>query len=316
MTHGIAPTRIFVTGASGFVGAATVRKLVKQGRNVAVLLRANSDPWRIASVMPHLEVIRGDLSRLDEVADAVIDFAPQAVAHLAWEGVKGGDRNHRMQLANVQAAFSLYQLARRAGAAYMVGLGSQAEYGPCSGVIHETTSTNPTTVYGATKLCTGLTLDRLARSENFAFGWLRLFSTYGPGDDPSWLIPYTTLQLLEGNRPALTPAEQVWDYLYVDDVAAGVVAAIDRQISGFFNLGSGDPVRLKNIINIVRDHIDPNLPLGYGEIDYRPDQVMHLEADVHALKQATGWRPSVSLEEGIAETINWFRAHWSQGKFI
>lgn len=302
-----AADRILVTGASGFVGAAVVRKLVTQGRQVAVLLRASSNAWRLAKMLSQVHVIRGELGRLDAVEDAVQAFAPQAVAHMAWEGVKGADRNNSIQLANVQATFSLYQLAQRVGATYMVGLGSQAEYGPCSGRIHESTPTRPTTVYGATKLCTSLTLDRLAAAEDFAFGWLRLFSTYGPADDPSWLIPYVTLRLLQGNRPALTAAEQVWDYLHVDDVAASVIAAIDNQARGLYNLGSGSAVPLREIITLVRDQIDPALPLGFGEVPYRPDQVMHLEADITALTAATGWRPAIDLATGIRETVDWFR---------
>ena len=193
-----------------------------------------------------------------------------------------------------------------ASAALLV-LGSQAEYGPCSGRIHETTPTCPTTVYGATKLGTGLALDRLASAEGFAFSWLRLFSTYGPADDPSWLIPYVTLQLLQGKRPALTAAEQVWDYLHVDDVAAGVIAAIDHRARGLYNLGSGRAVPLRQIITQVRDQIDPALPLGFGEVPYRPDQVMHLEADIGALTAATGWQPELELADGIASTVAWFR---------
>lgn len=302
-----AADRVLVTGASGFVGAAVVRQLVAQGRQVAVLLRASSNPWRLAGVLPQLQVIQGELGRLDAVAEAVLAFAPQAVAHLAWEGVKGADRNHPMQLGNVAASFALYHLARRAGAGCFVGVGSQAEYGPCSGCIHETTPTRPTTVYGATKLGTSLALDRLASADDFAFAWLRLFSTYGPADDPSWLIPYVTLQLLQGKRPALTAAEQVWDYLHVDDVAAGVIAAIDQRARGLYNLGSGHAVPLRQIITQVRDQIDPALPLGFGELAYRPDQVMHLEADIGALTAATGWQPKVTLAQGIASTVDWFR---------
>lgn len=300
-------TRIFVTGASGFVGAAVVRQLVAEGRQVAVLLRTSSNPWRISNLLSQVQLIQGELSHLDAVADQLRAFAPQAVAHMAWEGVKGSDRNNPIQLGNVQATFTLYQLAQRVGATYMVGLGSQAEYGPCAGRIHESTPTRPTTVYGATKLCTGLALDRLASAGGLPFGWLRLFSTYGPADDPSWLIPYVTLQLLQGKRPALTAAEQIWDYLHVDDVAAAVVAAIDHQACGLYNLGSGRALPLRQIITSVRDQTNPALPLGFGEVPYRPDQVMHLEADISALTKATGWHPKVNMEAGICSTVNWYR---------
>lgn len=301
------PDRILVTGASGFVGAAMVRQLVAQGRQVAVLLRAGSDTRRLHGLLNKITVLRGSLDALSAVQPAIHAFAPEAVAHLAWEGVKGADRNHAVQLKNVVASIETYQIARASGASYFVGLGSQAEYGPRTGRISEDMPTHPTTVYGATKLGTGLMLERLSAASDFAFGWLRLFSTYGPQDDPSWLIPYVTTQLLSGAKPSLTGAEQVWDYLYVDDVAAGVIAAIDARARGIFNLGSGRACPLRDIITMVRDWVDPDLPLGFGEIPYRPDQVMHLEANIDALCQAAAWSPTVSLSDGIAATVAWHR---------
>lgn len=301
------PNRILVTGGSGFVGAALVRQLIAQGREVAVLLRGNDMPWRLRDMWSHIQVIHGDLTRLSEAASAIQIFRPQAVAHLAWEGVKGADRNHSMQLSNVQASFELYRLVRDAGAEGFVGLGSQAEYGPCEGRITESTPTRPTTLYGATKLGTALALDRLAVAEGFPFAWLRLFSTYGPADEPTWLIPYVTRQLLASKRPVLTLAEQLWDYLHVRDVAAAVVAVLDQQPRGLFNLGSGQAVPLRTIIERVRDEVDAALPLGFGEVPYRPDQVMHLEADITALSAACGWRPTIDLASGIRETVDWFR---------
>jgi nucleoside-diphosphate-sugar epimerase len=307
MSRHLLPNRILVTGASGFVGAAVVRQLIDQGREVIALLRGNDVPWRLRDIWPRIQVIRADLTRLSEAASAIKLLRPQAVAHLAWEGVKGADRNHPMQLNNVQASFELYRLAREAGAESFVGLGSQAEYGPCEGRITEATLTRPTTLYGATKLGTALALDRLALAEDFPFAWLRLFSTYGPTDEPNWLIPYVTRQLLARQRPALTSAEQVWDYLHVRDVAAAVVAVLDSQPRGLFNLGSGQAVPLRTIIERVRDEVDASLPLGFGEVAYRPDQVMHLEADISALSAACGWRPTIDLASGIRETVDWFR---------
>jgi nucleoside-diphosphate-sugar epimerase len=188
-----------------------------------------------------------------------------------------------------------------------VGLGSQAEYGPQTGRIREDCPTRPTTLYGAAKLATCLMLERAAASSGRGFAWLRLFSTYGPGDDPSWMIPYLIRCLLARERPSLTAAEQVWDYLHVDDAAAAVVAVMDMDAVGVFNLGSGRASPLRDIVTFIRDCIDPALPLGLGEVPYRADQVMHLEADVSALHAATGWAPSVPLQDGLRAVVDDYR---------
>jgi nucleoside-diphosphate-sugar epimerase len=299
--------RVFVTGATGFVGARVVRQLVEQGRDVAVLLRDSSNSRRIDDLLDRCTVVRASLTQLDVARGPLERFAPEAVLHLAWEGVKGADRNSAIQMDNVGASIQLYRLTEEVGCRHFIGLGSQAEYGPLSGKITEADPTRPTTVYGAAKLATGILLERAAAASGRPFAWLRLFSSFGPDDDPSWMIPYLINTLLAGDKPSLTRAEQIWDYMHVDDVAAGVIAALDAGARGFFNLGSGAARPLNEIITLIRDAIDPSLPLGFGEVPYRPDQVMHLEADITALCGASSWKPAVSLETGIVETVDWYR---------
>lgn len=306
MTH-MRRQRVFVTGATGFVGSFLVRQLLADSRDVAILMRPTSDTWRIANVLDHVHIINGSMEDVAGFAPQLIGFAPDAVAHLAWRGVTNTHRNDAAQILNVAESVALYAHARDAGCTRFVGMGSQAEYGPVSARLDEQVPTRPTTVYGAAKLSAALLLDRLAAADGVAFAWLRLFSSYGPKDDPSWLVPYMARRLLAGERPALTPGEQIWDYIYVEDAAAAVLASLDVDASGFFNLGSGVGRPLRTIIEAVRDAIDPALPLGIGEVPYRPDQVMHLEADISALTAATGWTPRMPLDEGLARTIEWLR---------
>lgn len=297
--------RIFITGATGFVGSFLTRQLVDTGREVAILLRPTSDCWRIADILDRVHIIEGTMENVAGFAPKLADFRPDAVAHLAWRGVTNQFRNDASQTLNVGESIALYSSACASGCERFVGMGSQAEYGPVSARLDEKVPTRPTTVYGAAKLSTALMLDRLAEADGLSFAWLRLFSSYGPKDDLSWLIPYMALKLMGGERPALTPGEQIWDYIYVEDAAAAVAAALDSSATGFFNLGSGEGRPLRSIIETVRDLIDPSLALGFGEIPYRPDQVMHLEANITALKTATGWEPQIPLEEGLARTIDW-----------
>ena len=300
--------RVLVTGGTGFVGSRLVHRLVEQGYSVALLLREMSDARRLRDVIDCCTIVRGDLSRVEVLRAPLLSFAPECVIHLAWEGVKGAYRNHPMQLLNVSTSIKLFQITGEIGCSAFVGLGSQAEYGPLTGRIDEGAPTRPTTTYGAAKLSTGCVLERAAAAVGRPFSWLRLFSSYGPDDDPTWLIPYVIRTLLAGQRPKLTRAEQIWDYIHVDDVAEAILATLRTQARGIFNLGSGEARPLREIVEQIRDNIDPMLPLGFGELDYRPDQVMHLECDISALHAVTGWAPRVPLEEGLARTIEWHRS--------
>ncbi len=302
--------RILLTGASGFLGANVLRRLIAERAEVAVLLRDPGSAWRIRDELAAARVVRGDLADADRFEADVASFAPTHLVHLAWEGVAGAQRNDPAQHRNVTHAMRLLEIAMAAGVRHFVGLGSQAEYGLSPVRASESAPTAPTTMYGAAKLATCLLAQRLCELGGVRFAWLRLFSSYGPRDNPEWMIPYLARKLLRGERPALTAAEQRWDYLYIDD-AAEAVCAVARagNATGVFNLGSGSAPPLKDVIEHIRREIDPRLPLGYGEVPYRPDQVMHLEADIGRLTASTGWRPRTALADGIRNTVDWYREH-------
>ncbi|MCE9606319.1 MAG: NAD(P)-dependent oxidoreductase [Planctomycetia bacterium] len=302
--------RIFLTGATGFIGSHTLRCLTASSdHEVAILVRPDSDVSRIRDLLSQVRVVTSDLDRPSNLGPKLERFRPDAVVHLAWDGVLNSARNQAEQQTNISRALDLVRLTHGAGAKHWIGLGSQAEYGPCADRIDETTPTHPTTLYGAAKLTTCRQTQALCATLGMRYAWLRLFSAYGPHDDPSWLIPYIALKLLRGERPTTTAGEQRWDYVYVEDVAAAIVAILAAPAAqGIFNVGSGTTATIREIIEQVRDAIDPNAEIGFGEVPYRPDQVMRLEANITRLRAATGWQPRVSLVEGLSRTVAWCRS--------
>jgi nucleoside-diphosphate-sugar epimerase len=301
--------RALVTGATGFVGSHILARLIGRGAEVAILRRAGGDPWRIRHLLPRVAQLVGGLSDADELAEPIAAFAPEVVLHLAWGGV---DRRRRedagQHRANVEGSLRLLRIAAEAGCRTWIGLGSQAEYGPQDRVLDEAAPTSPRDHYGAAKVEACNRSIALCESLGVRFVWLRLFSAYGPADSPTALIPYTISALLRGERPALTPGTQLWDYLYADDAAeAIIVAAATAGVEGIFNLGSGQSLPIREILEIIRDRIDPTLPLGFGDRAFGPGQIMHLQADVGRLARATGWRPRTPLDEGLARTVAWYR---------
>jgi nucleoside-diphosphate-sugar epimerase len=117
------------------------------------------------------------------------------------------------------------------------------------------------------------------------------------------MIQYLISALLRSERPSLTRCEQRWDYIFVDDVADALIRVVEANATGLFNLGAGIAYPLREVVEKIRDLIDPRLDLGLGEVPYRADQVMHLEADISDLQRETGWQPRVSLEDGIRQTV-------------
>lgn len=301
-------TRVFMTGATGAVGAKVVKNLLARGDDLGILIRKNSDLWRIDDSVPALQYITGALEHPESYRDSLIAFKPEAIIHLAWSGVLGKNRNDLQQVkSNLPGTLALMDESYRAGANSFIGVGSQAEYGALQHIISEDMPTTPTTLYGASKLAAGILCNTYAALHGMRFAWMRLFSSYGPQDSPEWMIPYLILTLLRGEKPSLTACEQKWDYLYQADAADAIATVLHRQsASGIFNLGSGTATPLSDTVEYIKDCINPALPIGWGEIPYRPDQVMHLQANVSRLN-AIGWKPATSLTEGLNKTVEWYR---------
>jgi nucleoside-diphosphate-sugar epimerase len=295
--------RVLVTGAGGFLGAHVARALVERGHEVTAVVR--SAPWRLGGV--DARTVQADIGA---PCDGLLaEVRPAVVCDLAWHGVVNRFHHDPVQVAtNLHAHLDLVTAASRAGCRRFIGLGTQAEYGPHAQPIDEQTHAAPVTLYGATKLAVGVIGRQLAVAAGMEFVWLRLFSTYGPMDDPAWLVPSVILSLLRGGCPELTPGTQKWDYLFVEDAAGAVAeAASTAALDGTFNLGSGQPVTVRRIVEMVRDLVDPRLPLGFGARPFGPNQLMHLEADITKLTAAVSWRPTTKLADGLARTVDWYR---------
>ena len=285
-----------------------LRELLSRQHSVHLLLRPCSDTWRITESLGGVTICWGDMCDEASVVSALQTACPDAVCHLAWRGVGNRNRNASWQIENAAATLALMSAAADAECRHFVALGSQAEYGPIDEMVDEERPPNPTTLYGAAKLSAWIHGRIVCSQAHMRLTWLRLFSLYGPMDNPGWLIPSVIAQLLRGERPALTAGEQKWDYLHVDDAARALCEVlVSKSTEGVYNLGSGTAVRLQEIVATVRALIDPSTPLGWGEIPYAADQIMHLEANIAKLTAATCWRPAVTLREGLEKTVDWYR---------
>lgn len=297
-----------VTGPTGTIGHALCRRLLAEGCTVYAVTHPGS---KRADTLPrdeHLHVIffdAADYAALPEQLAEPVD----AFFHLAWAHTIGAGRNDMpAQIANIACTVAAVRAAAQMGCCVFVGAGSQAEYGRVEGLLRPDTPTRPENGYGMAKLCAG----QMSRLECERLGldhvWPRVLSVYGPYDGPSTMISSAIRTLLAGGCPALTEGIQQWDYLYADDAAEAFWRMAVHGCSGaVYPLGSGQALPLRRYMEELRDAIDPALPLGLGQIPYGPRQVMHLQADLSALRQDTGFEPRTAFADGIRKTIEWIR---------
>ena len=294
--------KIFVTGAAGFVGASVVKQAAADGHQVVAAVRSHGKVERLDPSLALVELVSVDLREVDAVPRLLREHRPDAVVHTAWSGVDNISRHDRSQIINnLESSWRLVDAASAAGVRKFVGLGSQGEYGLISGKINEDQRALPTSLYGATKLAV-LNLGRqIAAQSDMSFAWLRLFSTYGPHDNPNWLIPSLIEKMLDNERPRTSLGVQLWDYLYIERCGKRRFSSVEFQQRRryIFNLGSGRPVAVRSIVEQIRDLVRPDLELVFGEIEYRPDQIWHMEADIRRLTELAGWSPRTDLKSGL-----------------
>jgi UDP-glucose 4-epimerase len=301
--------KILVTGAGGFIGAAVVAEALRSGHEVIGTIRPGGDDGRLSNLKSKFNLISVDLRDTALVASVMREYRAEVIVHAAWSGVNNKSRSDNLQITdNIATSCHLLEAGANHGASKFVGLGSQGEYGPFERKIKETDLPRPTTLYGASKLAVHYLTQQLADRAGISYAWVRIFSTYGPGDNPHWLIPMLVNQMLNGQRPKTTLGKQFWDYVFIDDLARAVVSiATQPAAKGVFNLGSGQPVQVRSIVEKIRDLTATKLELIFGEIPYRPDQVWYMEADISRLKTVTGWSPEVDINAGLATTVQWHR---------
>jgi nucleoside-diphosphate-sugar epimerase len=310
--------RCLVTGASGFLGSWLVRQLMQEGHQVLAVVRPGVANPRLSAVASHLEFAYADLATISTLSARAKEFMPDVVYHLAWSGAntKTLVNDPEQIYTNVPATLELVRIAAEAQCKTFLFAGTSVEYGTYQVPVLETDAVAPRNLYGHAKHAMMQLTEALSTTWGMRFCGVRPFWTYGPMDDRLRMIPSVIDQLLEGERPKVTQGEQRWDFLYVQDaVRALSLLAANGGAEGIFNLGSGDARPIREVITSIRDMIDPRLEIGFGEIPYAPNQVMHLEANVDKLKKATGWAPKTSLEEGLGLTIDWHRQQSRRASF-
>lgn len=298
--------RVLLTGATGFIGSHVARHLVGQGHDVHALVREGSDRWRINDLQDRISIVSGGLPLDERAAAAVRTLGPEVCIHAAWFATPGEYLHSERNLDLVASSLSFARSLVRAGCRRIVGLGTCFEYDTRFGFLTETTPTRPESLYAASKLGLGLTLQRFGDVAGVEVAWARLFYQYGPFEDSRRLVPSVIRTVLAGNEASVTPGEQVRDFLHVEDVAAAVCAVAFSDLQGAVNVGSGHPVTVREIVEMIGDLTRCERLIAVGARPYADGDPMFVCADSARLR-GTGWTPRISLHDGLTRTIEWWR---------
>lgn len=305
----LADRDVLVAGGTGFIGRVLARKLEEGGASVFVLARRQHP----SSGTRRSIVVEDWSPQALERALAPHRFA--AVFNLAAYGVSPMARDaDEMVRVNVAAASALVRAAKACGAKVHVHVGSCSEYDAslATTAIAEDHPLETRRLYGASKAAGTLVASAAAAAEELAFVAARLFHVYGPGEADYRLMPTLARRLLAGERVPLSPGTQVRDFLHVDDAVGGLIALASAGMANggqhIVNLGSGAAKSVRDFALAVAaaTRTSPGL-LGFGDLQFRHDDVMHLVADTRRLEKLTAWRPRCDVATGIAAALEGLR---------
>ena len=293
---------VLVAGGSGFIGAHLVRTLREQGHSVTIV--------SIRSSRPSADVISVDLRNRDEVMAALKGRRFERVFNLSGyidhtPFAKGG---RAVLDQHFQAVMNLIEGLDRSALKSFVQVGSSDEYGSAPAPIAETAREAPIAPYSVGKVAATHLVQALSKTEGFPGVVVRLFLTYGPGQDKRRFIPQIVSGCLSGDSFKASEGKQLRDFCYVaDTVDALIKASTATTAQGeIINVGSGRPVTVRSVVETIVKMVGAGRP-EYGAIPYRAGESMALYPDVSKAKRLLGWQAQTSLEDGLRRTIEEFR---------
>lgn len=298
--------RILVIGGSGFIGRHVCRTGRLREYSVSSLsLRPPPNP------LEGVQYLFGDLTDTEHVKRL---FEGR---HFEFLVNCGGYINHKPYFsggkdligAHFQGVQNLLDAVNRDVLKRFVQIGSSDEYGSARAPQSEDCREGPISPYSLAKVAATHFLQMLWRTEKFPSVTARLFLAYGPGQDEQRFLPQIIRGCLEGRRFAVSEGGQLRDFCYVDDIVEGVFRMLEAPgVCGrVVNLASGTPVTIRSMIEQVCACVGRGQP-DFGQVPYRAGENMALWADTSLARKLLNWAPQISLEEGLANTVQYYRS--------
>ena len=297
--------RVIVTGADGFIGTNFIKKLVEQHVEVWAVVYPLSETKHRIMGLKSVHCVETDISELQSKA-AQFPKDVDAFYHFAWQGVNANDRNNLgIQLVNIDLCLKCIEFAATLGVKKFILPGSTSEYLYYGRPINEQAIPSPQNAYGSVKVALRYLAEQHAKQLRLDFIYVVITGIYAADRKDNNVIFYTIDKLLRGEKPSVTKLEQQWDYVNIEDVVEALMLVGEKGKSGaFYAIGHGDNQPLYKYIEVIRDYINPNLPLGIGEVPYANDILPSSCIDLSKLQEDTGFVPCVNFEEGIKAVID------------
>ena len=295
--------KVFLTGASGFIGSHVAKTLLENGHHVAALVMPDDPMPRLQDISSSLKILPASLGDSPVLTKFLHEYRPEACIHLAWYAEPGKYLDAEQNLQSLSESLSLFKMLIAEGCRQIVAAGTCFEYDTDYGYLREETPVRPASLYAASKSSCYWTGHQLAVKASVRFAWGRIFYPYGPMEDPRRLVPAAIKALKQGLSFPASTGEQIRDYIHVADAASAFCTLIEKEANGIFNISTGTPLSVRTVLETIERILNrPNL-LQLGALPSRNWEPPFICGDSTKLRQL-GWSPRYTLEEGLQDTID------------
>jgi len=299
--------RVLLTGATGFIGSFVARELLASGHEVHALVEPGASLGRLADLADQVRVHEADMLDREGLARACAGAAASTCVHLAWYATPGKYLHAEENIALVQASVDLFHAAVKHGCTRFVGAGTCIEYDTSHGLLREDhTPLAPRSLYAVCKNALHGILRELAPRHGVSLAWLRFFFLYGPTESPGRLVADVLGRLSRGEEAPCSLGSQVRDFAHVHDVARAAAVVTTSEATGAFNLGSGVPVTVREVVETIGRVTGRSDLLRVGALPQREGDPPFICADVRRLR-GLGVSPRYDLESGLRHTFDSLR---------
>lgn len=311
------PMIALITGISGFVGAGLARYLLAQKVEVHGIVRQSSNLWRLEDIRHELTLHIGDL--LDEHSTSAVlqKVKPNVVFHLAVYGAYSSQKDtERILSTTVKSTLHLLTASRENGVSMFVNTGSSSEYGTKNHPMREDELVDPNSYYAVGKVAQTHLCRQFSRQDGLPTITLRLFSVYGPYEEPGRLVPTVIGNALSGNEIIISDPKVARDFIYIDDVARALHLVSQRHdLSGeVINLGSGIQHTLGEMANAIIAQTKSQSAFVVGGNEKRSFDTYTWVADTTKIESLLDFCPSYNMDEGVSKSVEWYKKNASYYK--
>jgi len=302
-------TPVLVTGATGFIGSHLVKALLKKNARVIIITRPASSLWRLKKIINQVQILKADLTQRRLLHQLLRETNPKMVFHLA----ANIDHSRSIRLIrdtlrdNILGSLNLIEWFLAHPPHVFINFGTCEEYGDSIMPFDENMREKPVSPYSVTKTAITHYCGMFYRIHKFPVVTVRPFLTYGPFQTSSSLIPYCIRQALKSLPINVTKGEQTREFNYISDMVEGILlaATTKKAIGEIINLGTGKEYKVKNVIKLILTLTGSHSRVNIGALAYKPGEAMRFYCRSDKVKKLLGWKPKVTLEQGLKKTIEW-----------